>query len=306
MLSPSLPLSLLPPLSLALSLLPRRYLSTSEVPVGRRVLQLVAMASLLLASKIEEVTHPTLSDFARMSANAFTPTEVRRMELCVLEALEYRVYSPTPWAFGNLIAHACPASVPTEVRALACYLAESAAIEYAFLAYDAHVVAGAAIMVARALLIAQPQCAAAAGKGGAGAPLRGDRRERGSGAAGTGSAAAHIKGGPWTEELAQVTGLGNATSGRGGGGLAACAALLARRHRVWHASDGSDERAVTHPLAPVKDKYSAAAWRFASAVPPTGAMECEEDFRRVVGLQAGAQRKRGSHHGAGCERMLCA
>ena len=301
MLSPSLPLSLLPPLSLALSLLPRRYLSTSEVPVGRRVLQLVAMASLLLASKIKEVTHPTLSDFARMSANAFTPSEVRRMELCVLEALEYRVYSPTPWAFGNLIAHACPASVPTEVRALACYLAESAAIEYAFLAYGAHVVAGAAIMVARALLIAQPQCAAAAGKGGAGA-------------AGTGSAAAHIKGGPWTEELAQVTGLGNATSGRGGGGLAACAALLARRHRVWHASDGSDERAVTHPLAPVKDKYSAAAWRFASAVPPTGAMECEEDFRRVVGLlasrrgqaQAGAQRKRGRHHGAGCERMPCA
>lgn len=93
-------------------------------PVSRKVLQLAAIAAVLLASKMEEVqygllnflrisaslilhilqvVHPTLQDFSRMSANTYTPEDVKRMELVVLATLSYRIYSPTPCIFLNLI-----------------------------------------------------------------------------------------------------------------------------------------------------------------------------------------------------------
>jgi cyclin B len=68
----------------------------SKRAVGRRKLQLVACACLLLASKMEEDKHLRLDDLVWVSDCAFTHEQLRAMEEIVCKTLEHWLGRPTP------------------------------------------------------------------------------------------------------------------------------------------------------------------------------------------------------------------
>ncbi|CAG5126039.1 unnamed protein product, partial [Candidula unifasciata] len=65
-----------------------RYLSvTKDVP--KEQLQLVGVSALLLASKLEEIYPPKLTDFAYMTDSACTEQDIIRQEMIMLKALKW-------------------------------------------------------------------------------------------------------------------------------------------------------------------------------------------------------------------------
>ena len=63
----------------------------------------MAISSMLVASKMEEVVHPSVKDFSRMSADTFSISDVKRMEVALLQTLEYRIHSPPISSYVNII-----------------------------------------------------------------------------------------------------------------------------------------------------------------------------------------------------------
>ena len=70
--------------------------------------QLVAVAALFLACKIEEPRPITTSDFAALSEGVFAPEDVRLMELELLCALGWRINPPTTSGFCALLCELLP------------------------------------------------------------------------------------------------------------------------------------------------------------------------------------------------------
>lgn len=125
-----------------------RFLSDSPEPVPRKLLQLVAIASMLLASKMEEVVHPSVKDFSRMSADTFTTAEVKRMEVSVLRTLDYRIHSPAITSYVNIIREGTK-QLSERTYCMASYLVELATLYYAFLKFKPALVAAAAAYVSK-------------------------------------------------------------------------------------------------------------------------------------------------------------
>ena len=128
-----------------------RYLSLAPEPVSRKVLQLVAISSMLVASKMEEVVHPSVKDFSRMSADTFSTTDVKRMEVILLQTLEYRIHSPPISSYVNLIQEATTDDISPAAYWMACYLTEICALHYTFLQFSPSLVASACVYVAKVL-----------------------------------------------------------------------------------------------------------------------------------------------------------
>jgi len=81
-----------------------RFLScVSEVHKNR--LQLVGVASLFVASKMEEIYPPKGNEFAMITDGAFTLSEIYKMERLVLRKMEWDIISVTPCWWSNLMVH---------------------------------------------------------------------------------------------------------------------------------------------------------------------------------------------------------
>jgi hypothetical protein len=91
-------------LHLGVALLDRFLSATRGVPRG--VLQLAAVAAVLVASKEQEVAHPSVGRLTAISANCFRAEDLLRMERILLDALEFRVSSPTAFTFLHLYVQA--------------------------------------------------------------------------------------------------------------------------------------------------------------------------------------------------------
>uniref|UniRef100_A0A7S2T3W5 Cyclin n=2 Tax=Chloropicon primus TaxID=1764295 RepID=A0A7S2T3W5_9CHLO len=124
-----------------------RFLTLSPEPVSRKVLQLVAISSMLIASKMEEVVHPSVKDFSRMSADTFSAKEVKRMEVSILQILDYRIHSPSMGGYVNIINEATGMSQRNYF--MASYLVELCSMNYGFLRYPPCLVASSAVYVSR-------------------------------------------------------------------------------------------------------------------------------------------------------------
>jgi serine/threonine protein kinase len=70
-----------------------RYMSQST-NIQRKKYQLLGITALLLAAKIEEVTHPSISDMIYICDNTFTESEIVEMEYDILTLLEFNLYFP--------------------------------------------------------------------------------------------------------------------------------------------------------------------------------------------------------------------
>lgn len=68
-------------------------------PVSRRKLQLVGVTAMLVACKYEEMYAPEVGDFAYITDNAFTKSQILEMEQVVLRGLNFELGRPLPLHF---------------------------------------------------------------------------------------------------------------------------------------------------------------------------------------------------------------
>jgi cyclin B len=74
-----------------------RYLD--KAPVHRTKLQLVGAASMLIASKYEEIYAPEVKDFVFITDKAYTKEEILKMEYSILSLLNFNVCTPSAYRF---------------------------------------------------------------------------------------------------------------------------------------------------------------------------------------------------------------
>lgn len=68
-------------------------------PVSRRKLQLVGVTAMLVACKYEEMYAPEVGDFAYITDNAFSKSQILEMERVVLKSLKFQLGRPLPLHF---------------------------------------------------------------------------------------------------------------------------------------------------------------------------------------------------------------
>lgn len=68
-------------------------------PVSRRKLQLVGVTAMLVACKYEEMYAPEVGDFAYITDNAFTKSQIVEMEQVILRSLSFQLGRPLPLHF---------------------------------------------------------------------------------------------------------------------------------------------------------------------------------------------------------------
>ncbi|CAH00845.1 uncharacterized protein KLLA0_D15565g [Kluyveromyces lactis] len=79
-----------------------RYLSFNKVTLPK--LQLIAITSLLIAAKFEEVNLPKLSNYSYITDNAYSNDEIKQAEFVILNKLEYNIGWPNPLNFLRRIS----------------------------------------------------------------------------------------------------------------------------------------------------------------------------------------------------------
>lgn len=79
-----------------------RYLSFNKVTLPK--LQLIAITSLLIAAKFEEVNLPKLSNYSYITDSAYSNEEIKQAEFVILNKLEYNIGWPNPLNFLRRIS----------------------------------------------------------------------------------------------------------------------------------------------------------------------------------------------------------
>lgn len=130
-----------------------RFLSI--MPIRRSKLQLLGLASLLIAAKFEEVDPPEIPDLVAAAAGAYTIKKIVRMERQILKTLSFNISTPTIHYFLQRFAEVSQAG---EVAVyLGQYLCELTFMEEdPYLQYLPSVVAGAALCLANYTLGIEP------------------------------------------------------------------------------------------------------------------------------------------------------
>lgn len=122
-----------------------RFLSSMSVLRGK--LQLVGTASMLLASKFEEIYPPEVSEFVYITDDTYTKRQVLRMEHLVLKVLSFDLAAPTIYQF--LTQYFMHEPVNNKVESLAMFLGELSLVDSdPFLKYLPSQLAAAAFVVA--------------------------------------------------------------------------------------------------------------------------------------------------------------
>lgn len=114
--------------------------------VARERLQLLGIASMLIASKYEEIYCPEIDCFVQISAGAFKKEEILRMEKVILTTLDFNVTVATNLPFLRRYLK-CGKS-DAQVQFMAHYFSELALGEYQSLQYTPSLMACACILIA--------------------------------------------------------------------------------------------------------------------------------------------------------------
>ncbi|KAL9652828.1 hypothetical protein ABK040_010860 [Willaertia magna] len=124
-----------------------------EAKISRQKLQLVGVTSLFIASKYEEILCPLLSDFVKVTKEAYDKEELLRMERCILQTLDFNLTVVTPNVFlKRYIKCAKCNDIQTFI---AYYASELALMEYKMLVFSPSTIACGAIYLARVFTQAQ-------------------------------------------------------------------------------------------------------------------------------------------------------
>ncbi|KAG5246859.1 cyclin [Salix suchowensis] len=129
-----------------------RFIAKQEIPQGKPwILRLVVISCLSLAAKMKN-THFSVSDFQGEEAGFIFDTQtINRMELLILDALNWRMRSITPFSFVHFFISVLDLKDPSSSQPLkdrATEIIFKAQNEIKFLEFKPSIVAASALLVA--------------------------------------------------------------------------------------------------------------------------------------------------------------
>jgi len=127
-----------------------RYMAVEGSSVSRAKLQLVGVAAMFLASKIEEVYAPACSDFVYITDNAYTEDEIKAMELRIVKALEFNLSQPVAINFLRRFSKA--GDVDVLQHSLAKYSLELSLADYSLVPVPGSQLAAASLCLSLLVL----------------------------------------------------------------------------------------------------------------------------------------------------------
>jgi cyclin B len=129
-----------------------RYLENNQV--RRSKLQLVGVASLLLAAKYEEIYPPDIRDLVHVTDKAYSDKEIVSMECEIILRLNHELTVPTIHSF--LCRYLKAAHADRTMVQLSCFITERSLQEYSMVKYLPSVIAASAVFIARKSLKRHP------------------------------------------------------------------------------------------------------------------------------------------------------
>ena len=111
--------------------------------VHRSQLQLVGVSAMFLASKVEEIFAPEVSDFVYITDNAYTGEEIRHMELKILNALNFDLCRPISLNFLRRFSKA--GDVDLLQHSVAKYILEQGLLDYSLASLQPSLMAASAL-----------------------------------------------------------------------------------------------------------------------------------------------------------------
>merc|ERR1712168_705046 len=129
-----------------------RYLNREGRYVHKSQLQLVGVSAMFLASKIEEIYAPEISDFVYITDDTYTAEEIRCTELRILKVLDFNLSRPSSLVFLRRFSKA--GDVDMLQHNLAKYVLELAMVEYSLVSLRPSFLAASALHLS--LLILNP------------------------------------------------------------------------------------------------------------------------------------------------------
>jgi len=127
-----------------------RYMAREGGKVSRTELQLVGVAAMFLAGKIEEVFAPACSDFVYITDNAYTEEEIKKTEMKILIALEFNLFQPVSLHFLRRFSKA--GDVDVLQHSLAKYALEVGLLDYSLVPTPGSLMAASALFLSLLLL----------------------------------------------------------------------------------------------------------------------------------------------------------
>jgi len=123
-----------------------RYLQHDVKKISRSKLQLVGVASMLIAAKYEEIYAPEVKDFVYITDRAYTERDILKMEIRVLSVLNFNLGRPLPLHFLRRASKA--GGVEAATHTLAKYIMELSLGSYTMCSVPPSVLAASALALA--------------------------------------------------------------------------------------------------------------------------------------------------------------
>jgi len=120
-----------------------RYMQVNAEKVPRKQLQLVGVTAMFIAAKYEEMYAPEIGDFVYITDNAYTPSQIREMEIKIMSVLRFDLGRPLPLHF--LRRNSKAGQVDATAHTMAKYVMELTLLEYRFVHVLPSEVAAAAL-----------------------------------------------------------------------------------------------------------------------------------------------------------------
>nr|KAF6365912.1 cyclin B1 [Pipistrellus kuhlii] len=125
-----------------------RFMQNNCVP--KKMLQLVGVTAMFIASKYEEMYPPEIGDFAFVTDNTYTKLQIRQMEMKILRALNFCLGRPLPLHFLRRASKI--GEVDVEQHTLAKYLMELTMLDYDMVHFPPSQIAAGAFCLALKIL----------------------------------------------------------------------------------------------------------------------------------------------------------
>lgn len=122
-----------------------RFLSKNKVTLSK--LQLLAVTSLFIAAKFEEVNLPKLSDYAYITDGAASKSDIKNAEMFMLTSLEFNIGWPNPMNFLRRISKADRYDLQT--RSIAKFILEFIMCSHRFVDIKPSVTSAMAMFIAK-------------------------------------------------------------------------------------------------------------------------------------------------------------
>ncbi|QLQ82484.1 hypothetical protein HG537_0H02460 [Torulaspora globosa] len=122
-----------------------RFLSKNKVTLSK--LQLLAVTSLFIAAKFEEVNLPKLADYAYITDGAASKSDIKNAEMFMLTSLEFNIGWPNPMNFLRRISKADRYDLQT--RSIAKFILEFIMCSHRFVDIKPSVTSAMAMFIAK-------------------------------------------------------------------------------------------------------------------------------------------------------------